>query len=65
MSTTRQYRWHIEVIRPPDMTNAMRDIRKAYRQLRTAGLTVAQTRYTVLNLLISGSCVHVKADKLS
>jgi hypothetical protein len=47
------------------MTNAMRDIRKAYRQLRTAGLTVAQTRYTVLNLLISGSCVHVKADKLS
>jgi hypothetical protein len=65
MTHKRQYRWHIEVIRPPDMTSAMRDIRKAYRRLRIAGLPAYEARYMVFNLLISGSCVDVRAEKLS
>jgi hypothetical protein len=47
------------------MTSAMRDIRKAYRRLRTVGLPAYEARYIVLNLLISGSCVNVRAEKIS
>jgi hypothetical protein len=65
MTHKRQHRWHIEVIRQPDMTSAMRDIRKAYRRLRTVGLPAYEARHIVLNLLISGSCVNVKAEKIS
>jgi hypothetical protein len=65
MTHKRQHRWHIEVISPPDLTSAMRDIRKSYRRLRTVGLPAYEARYIVLNLLISGSCVDVRAEKIS
>jgi hypothetical protein len=65
MTHKRQHRWHITVLRSPDLTNAMRDIRKAYRRLRTVGLPAYEARYIVLNLLISGSCVDVRAEKIS
>jgi hypothetical protein len=64
MARTRLYKWQITIKDPPDKTHTMRDIRRGYHKMRTSGMTVADARYVVVNLLICGGLVKIKGERI-
>jgi len=64
MRQKRIYKWRISVQYPPDTTRAMREIRRAYRQMRKAGVRCEEARHITINLLNYGSIVEVKAENI-